>query len=216
MNTDVFYQMPSYATLIVQDLQFSTRWYQKILGFELIFQMPGPGGQPSLSHLRWAKYADLMLMAETSNHSNRGLKGSGVTLTFAVTEGATVPRIWAGIRPTIAMPLPVRPIRKHKWVATTELDGRVEHEILTRISGFRFSETDTVVKRASSAIRATGIEPSYAISCGGSDANELNAKGLTTVVLSVGYKDIHSVEESMPIDELDRLANVCAALMLAK
>ena len=39
--------------------------------------------------------------------------------------------------------------------------------------------------------------------------------------LSVGYKDIHSVEESMPIDELDRLANVCAlvldaALMLGK
>ena len=88
MNTDVFYQIPSYTTFIVQDLQFSTRWYQEILGFELIFQMPGPGGQPSLSHLRWAKYADLMLMAEPSENSDRGLKGSGVTLTFAVTKGS--------------------------------------------------------------------------------------------------------------------------------
>jgi len=100
--------------------------------------------------------------------------------------------------------------------AVTELDGRVEHEILSGMSGFRFTKSDTIVERAASAIRATGLEPSYAVSCGGSDANELNAKGLTTVVLSVGYEDIHSVEESMPIEELNRLADVCAALMLGK
>ena len=98
----------------------------------------------------------------------------------------------------------------------SELDGRIEHESLSGMSGFHFSRSDMVVERAASAVRAAGLEPSYAESCGGSDANELNAKGLTTVVLSVGYKDIHSVEESMPIDELDHLAGVCAALMLGK
>jgi di/tripeptidase len=34
------------------------------------------------------------------------------------------------------------------------------------------------------------------------------------VVISVGYRDIHTNQESMPIDELDRVAEVCRALML--
>ncbi len=35
-------------------------------------------------------------------------------------------------------------------------------------------------------------------------------------MIPVGYKDIHINEESMPIEELNCLAEVCAALMLAK
>ena len=61
-----------------------------------------------------------------------------------------------------------------------------------------------------------GRVPQHTVTCGGSDANELNAKGLPTLVISVGYKDIHTNEESMPIDELNCLAEVCAGLMLKK
>ena len=46
--------------------------------------MPGPGGTPALAHLRWARYADLMLRPEGAATS--GAKGAGVTLTFAVPE----------------------------------------------------------------------------------------------------------------------------------
>jgi len=31
---------------------------------------------------------------------------------------------------------------------------------------------------------------------------------------TVGYRDIHTNQESMSVDELDRLAEFCAALML--
>ena len=100
--------------------------------------------------------------------------------------------------------------------AASNLDGHVEHEVLNRTCGFRFAETDPIVERAKSAIGSTGLQPSCTVSCGGSDANEFNAKGLTTLVLSVGYKDIHSNKESMPINELETLAKVCTALMLGK
>jgi len=100
--------------------------------------------------------------------------------------------------------------------AAAERGGSTEYETKVFMEGFHFEPSDPIVLRAESAIRAAGRIPEHTVTCGGSDANELNAKGLTTLVISVGYKDIHTNEESMPIDELNSLAEVCAALMLAK
>ena len=79
---------------------------------------------------------------------------------------------------------------------------------------YRFDADDAPVRRAEAAIRSAGLKPWRATTCGVSDANQFNAKGLPTVVISVGYLDIHTNQESMPIDELNRLAEVCRALML--
>lgn len=76
------YQMPSYTTLMVADLNLSTRWYCDILGFTLISQMPGANGDPIMSHLRWAPHADLILVAEGPNALIATIKGAGVTLNF--------------------------------------------------------------------------------------------------------------------------------------
>ncbi|HVU19696.1 MAG TPA: VOC family protein [Rhizomicrobium sp.] len=77
-----FYPMPSFPTLAVRDLDASVRWYE-MLGFKTVFVMPGPGGAPVLAHLRWARYADLMLRPDPA-HGNKGL---GITLSFAVQDG---------------------------------------------------------------------------------------------------------------------------------
>jgi uncharacterized glyoxalase superfamily protein PhnB len=77
--------MPSFPALAVADVQASSRWYQEALGFVLVFTMPGPGGVPGLAHLRWAKYADLLLRASPPLE---GRKGVGITLNYAVTDGA--------------------------------------------------------------------------------------------------------------------------------
>ena len=79
-----FYPMPSFPTLAVRDLVASSRWYQQVLGFRVVFEMPGPSGAPVLIHLRWAKYADLLLVSDTSQTS--AAKGVGVTLNFAMTQ----------------------------------------------------------------------------------------------------------------------------------
>jgi lactoylglutathione lyase len=83
MDTQYDYQMPAYTTLLVTDLHHSTRWYCDILGFSLISQMPGPNGQPFVSHLRWAPHADIMLIEENHTHPAPLTKGTGVTLNFS-------------------------------------------------------------------------------------------------------------------------------------
>ncbi|MBI83815.1 MAG: hypothetical protein CMJ81_11505 [Planctomycetaceae bacterium] len=100
--------------------------------------------------------------------------------------------------------------------AADALGGRIEFEPIRTIQGFRFEPESPIVRRAESAMKAAGVDSWQSVTCGGSDGNELNAKGLPTIVISVGYLDIHTNEESMPIDELNRLAEVCAALILDK
>ena len=80
-----FYPMPSFPTLAVSDVQASSRWYQDALGFAHVFTMPGPGGAPGLAHLRWAKYADVLLRGGSQLE---GRKGLGITLNFALLGGS--------------------------------------------------------------------------------------------------------------------------------
>jgi len=82
-----FYPMPSFVTLTVADLQASTEWYQRVLGFRLVFSMPGPGGGIILTHLRFSKYADLLLVA--SREPVPPPRGAGVQLSFTLTDRTT-------------------------------------------------------------------------------------------------------------------------------
>ena len=98
--------------------------------------------------------------------------------------------------------------------AAEAFDGTLETERVGGTNGFRFEEAHPIIQRARSAIAASGLEPWTDVTCGGSDANELNDKGLDAVVLSVGYVDIHTHQESMPIDQLNKLSEVCCQLIL--
>ncbi len=81
-----YYPMPAFPTLVVRDPEASSRWYQEALGFTHIFTIPGPGGGPLLVHLRWARYADLLLRKAMDPPDERP-QGLGVSLSFAVFEG---------------------------------------------------------------------------------------------------------------------------------
>ena len=78
------YPMPSFPMLIVKDLQVSSDFYQNALGFKHIFSMPGPGGQPVLVHLRWVKYADLLITGPRAGTDLTQPKGLGVSLNFGM------------------------------------------------------------------------------------------------------------------------------------
>ena len=99
--------------------------------------------------------------------------------------------------------------------AASQFEGQIDVVPINAVAGFRFEPNAPIVRRAEAAMKAAGVKPWQSVTCGGSDANELNEKGLPTIVISVGYKDIHSNKESMPIDDLNRLAEVCAGLILA-
>ena len=84
--TEEIYPMPSFPMLIVRDLESSSRFYQEALGFKHIFTMPGPGGKPALVHLRWLKYADLLISLPRDGKEVSEPKGVGVSLSFQMLE----------------------------------------------------------------------------------------------------------------------------------
>ena len=84
--TEEIYPMPLFPTLIVDDVETSSSFYQKVLGFKHIFTMQGPDGKPSLVHLRWVKYADLLITRSRDGRELAGPKGAGISLNFNMLE----------------------------------------------------------------------------------------------------------------------------------
>jgi catechol 2,3-dioxygenase-like lactoylglutathione lyase family enzyme len=80
--TEEIYPMPAFPMLIVSDLEASARFYQAGLGFRHIFTMPGPGGGPALVHLRWVKYADLLIARPRDGRPVLEPRGAGIALNF--------------------------------------------------------------------------------------------------------------------------------------
>jgi catechol 2,3-dioxygenase-like lactoylglutathione lyase family enzyme len=77
---EAYYPMPAFPMLRVSDPAASARWYQEALGFRHVFTMPGRDGLLVLIHLRWVKYADLLLVPE--GEPTVGPRGLGITLNF--------------------------------------------------------------------------------------------------------------------------------------
>ena len=75
------YPMPMFPTLSVADVGASVRWYSEVVGFGTVFVLPGADGGPVLAHLRWRKYADLLLVPD-SESDGECIKGAGVSLSF--------------------------------------------------------------------------------------------------------------------------------------
>lgn len=94
-----------------------------------------------------------------------------------------------------------------------ELGGRAEVEVKVMYPGFKFEAGDQVVEVAKAAITQLGRTPRLLHSGGGSDANVIAGFGIPTVNLAVGYEDIHTTNEKMPIEELVKTAELCVTLV---
>ncbi len=91
----------------------------------------------------------------------------------------------------------------------------VESEVRPSFPGYRFRENDPPVALASTALRAAGFEPTYALSGGGADANVFNARGLSCVNLANGMMEIHTPDEHIAVQDLDAMVEVTLALVEA-
>ena len=69
-------------------------------------------------------------------------------------------------------------------------------------SAFGLSPDDYVVQLATQAAKVIGLEPRLESTGGGSDANIINGYGIPSVVLGMGYTDVHTTQEAIPIDQL--------------
>ncbi len=94
-----------------------------------------------------------------------------------------------------------------------EMGGKVEVDVQVMYPGFKFADGDYVVEVAKKAVTKLGREPRLLTSGGGSDANVIAGFGIPTVNLAVGYEDIHTTNEKMPIEELVKTAEAVVSII---
>lgn len=95
----------------------------------------------------------------------------------------------------------------------SEMGGRAEVEVTVMYPGFKFGEGDHVVEVARRAAANIGRSSELQQSGGGSDANVIAGHGIPTVNLAVGYEEIHTTNERMPIEELVKTAELVVAII---
>ncbi|MDN7240526.1 M20/M25/M40 family metallo-hydrolase [Planococcus sp. N028] len=88
------------------------------------------------------------------------------------------------------------------------LGGSAKTEVKLMYPGFHFDDTERAVQVAQKAAANIGRPSPVLTSGGGSDANIFNGFGIPTVNLCVGYEEIHTKNERMPIEELEKLAEL--------
>lgn len=80
---------------------------------------------------------------------------------------------------------------------------------------FEMASNSEIVKFAEIATMASGSSPKVMVTRGGSDANQMNAKGLPTLVLGAGGKDQHTVRETIHRNDLIRATQVAMCVIAA-
>ncbi|WBL13647.1 tripeptidase T [Sutcliffiella sp. NC1] len=96
---------------------------------------------------------------------------------------------------------------------TAEMGGNAEVEIEVMYPGFKYGDGDHVVEVAKRAVTAIDRTPALQKSGGGSDANVIAGFGIPTVNLAVGYEEIHTTNERMPIEELVKTTELVVSLI---
>jgi tripeptide aminopeptidase len=97
--------------------------------------------------------------------------------------------------------------------AGTAAECEVETELRKSYVGYRFKQGDDVVTLAARALERCGVAPTYALSGGGADANVFNERGLRCVNLANGMTDIHTPDEHIAVDDLEKMVDVTLALV---
>ncbi|MBD1222687.1 M20/M25/M40 family metallo-hydrolase [Virgibacillus halodenitrificans] len=94
-----------------------------------------------------------------------------------------------------------------------EMGGSAEVEVKVMYPGFKHQAGDQVVEIARSAAKKIGRESKLLKSGGGSDANIIAGHGIPTVNLAVGYEEIHTTNERIPVDELVKVTELVTAII---
>lgn len=83
-----------------------------------------------------------------------------------------------------------------------ELGGQAEVLVEKSYPGFEVSEADKVTQYAISSALALGLKGDTCIAGGGSDGNIMNQYSIPSVILGVGYENIHTTSERIAIKDM--------------
>ncbi|MGM7681471.1 tripeptidase T [Cytobacillus sp. Hm23] len=94
-----------------------------------------------------------------------------------------------------------------------QMGGKADVEVNIMYPGFKFGDGDHVVEIAKKAAKKINRPCELQRSGGGSDANVIAGFGIPTVNLAVGYEEIHTTNEKIPIEELVKCAEMVVAII---
>ncbi|MEG1850251.1 MAG: M20/M25/M40 family metallo-hydrolase, partial [Oscillospiraceae bacterium] len=97
--------------------------------------------------------------------------------------------------------------------ACERFHARLELSQQVSYLGYHHSEDAPLLHRVSGACRAIGVECVFALSGGGSDANVMNQNGIHAVNLAVGMEKVHTTQEQISLQNLERAAALVLELM---
>lgn len=99
--------------------------------------------------------------------------------------------------------------------AARKFGGSVDINSVFLYPAFTISEDEEIIHILKRASEKTGIPLVLEATGGGSDTNNINARGIRAVDLSVGMDKVHSVDEQLDIDDLVKAAEFLLAAVTA-
>ncbi|MBU9714710.1 M20/M25/M40 family metallo-hydrolase [Evansella tamaricis] len=97
--------------------------------------------------------------------------------------------------------------------AAKDMGGKAVVDVVLVYPGFKHKDGDLVVEVAKQAIEEIGREAVLTTSGGGSDANIIAGHGIPTINLGIGYEEIHTTNERMPVEELEKTCELVLTII---
>jgi tripeptide aminopeptidase len=94
-----------------------------------------------------------------------------------------------------------------------EMGAKLDCELYTNYVSYSIDPAGDVVKPLLAAFERMGLTPVVTSGGGGSDANIYNQKGIPSVVLGTGMTKVHTKEETIKVDNLNKTAELCLELL---
>jgi len=92
-----------------------------------------------------------------------------------------------------------------------DVDVRIEE----LFRGYQVSTDSFALGLAEEGLRAAGMEPQRVAIGGGSDANVFRREGFDSILLSNGTDAVHTADEMVPAQSLDKMLEVCERILKA-
>ncbi len=97
--------------------------------------------------------------------------------------------------------------------AANNYKGSIEFNFTWDFKPYSINKDHEVYKEIYRAIKAVNLQPNSVITPGGSDANSLNANGISSVNIGIGAQNPHSNDEFILLEDLQKSFEIALALV---
>lgn len=100
--------------------------------------------------------------------------------------------------------------------AAEKFGAKLECEVINMYPAFKVDTNEEIVKIVEKACEKLELDFETAPTGGGCDANIFNCKGITAVNLSTGMSKVHTLDEFIKIEDLEKITKLVLEIMLRK